>query len=311
MATPIIFFGNERLATGVGSTTPILRALIDNNYDVKAVVVHNEPTASRKQRTQEIITLADHNHIPVLTPNKPADIIDELKGYQATAGVLAAFGKIVPQSIIDIFPSGIINVHPSLLPLHRGPTPIESVILDGSDKTGVSLMRLAKEMDAGPVYGYSEYELTGRESKQELAEELGLIGAGMLIDLLPQIIAGEVIGLPQDNSKATYDNLITKKDGALEWRKPANRIEREIRAFTEWPKSHTRLKQIEVVITDAHVVPTNNPAKLPGDIEITKSPAALTITCGEDSLSIDRLKPAGKKEMSIDQFLAGYVSRLN
>lgn len=301
MATPIVFFGNERLATGVTTTAPTLQRLLENGYDVKAVVVHNEPTVSRKQRTQEVVILAEHNHIPVLAPDRLRDIEDELKSYQATVGVLAAFGKIVPQSIIDIFPAGIVNIHPSLLPLHRGPTPLESVMLDGSPKTGVSLMQLVKEMDAGPVYAYSEYELTGTESKQELADDLGSLGASMLTTLLPRIITGEVAGMPQDESNATYDKLITKEAGILDWHKPAEQLEREIRAYAEWPKCRTILGEHAVIVTSAHTeAGTGTPGK------IWRSEKQLGVHCADGVLVLDQLKPAGKGEMTAEAFLNGY-----
>jgi methionyl-tRNA formyltransferase len=289
------------LATGVTSTAPTLQRLLENGYDIKAVVVHNEPTVSRKQRTQEVVTLAEHNHIPVLAPDKLRDIEDELKSYQATVGVLAAFGKIVPQSIINIFPAGIVNIHPSLLPLHRGPTPLESVMLDGSPKTGVSLMQLVKEMDAGPVYAYSEYELTGTESKQELANDLGSLGASMLTTLLPRIITGEVAGMPQEESKATYDKLIAKEAGILDWRKPAERLEREIRAYAEWPKCRTILGEHAVIVTQAH--PENGTGN-PG--QIWRHERQLGVHCVDGILVLDRLKPAGKGEMTAEAFLNGY-----
>ena len=162
----VVFFGNERIATGVTTECPTLHKLIQNGFNVAAVVVHHEAKASRKQRVLEIADMAARYEIPVLSPSKPSDIIADLKKLQPTIGVLVAYGKIVPENIIDIFPAGIINIHPSLLPLHRGSTPIESVILGGERKTGVSLMRLAKKMDAGDVYAYSEYELAGNETKQ-------------------------------------------------------------------------------------------------------------------------------------------------
>lgn len=301
MATPIVFFGNERLATSVSTSAPTLQRLIENDYDIKAVVVHNEPTVSRKQRTQEVVMLAEHNHIPVLAPNRLRDIADELKSYQATVGVLAAFGKIVPQSIIEIFPAGIVNIHPSLLPLHRGPTPLESIMLDGSPKTGVSLMQLVKEMDAGPVYAYSEYELTGTESKQELADDLGSLGASMLTTLLPRIITGEVVGMPQDESQATYDRLITKEDGVLDWQKSAEQLEREVRAYAEWPKCRTILGEHAVIITQSHFVEGTG---TPG--QIWRSERQVGVYCASGILAIDQLKPAGKGEMTAEAFLNGY-----
>jgi methionyl-tRNA formyltransferase len=252
-----------------------------------------------------VAELAKAHGIPVLLPAKPAEILDELKAFGAEAAVLVAYGKIIPQSVIDIFPKGIINIHPSLLPKHRGPTPLESVILQGEDVTGVSVMSLAKEMDAGPVYAQSDYRLTGAESKQELADTLLGISAAMLLDILPGILDGSIVAMPQDHSAATYDRLITKEDAILDFSKPAEQLVREVRAYQEWPKSRTTLGDIEVVITQAH---TSTNTLDPKTVAIDAD--SLAIGCSKGCLCIDRLIPAGKKEMSAAEFIRGYGSRL-
>lgn len=303
---PILFFGNERLATSVTTQALTLQSLIGRGYHVSAVISSNQRSRSRKQRRLEVQDLAESHGIPVLLPDKLTQITQPLQGYDAEAAVLVAFGKIIPESIINIFPKGIINIHPSLLPLHRGPTPIESVILAGEEKTGVSLMRLAKEMDAGPIFAQSEISLSGAETKQELADRLLDIGASMLADLLPEILADRIIGLPQDESRATYDKVLTKQDGTIDWGKSAIQIEREVRAFAGWPGSRTVLAGKEIAITRAHVVPGNIPGNKPGDIELSLiGDGVLMIETDYDRLCIDTLKPSSKREMSAREFLAG------
>lgn len=302
----IVFFGNERIATGVTTTTPTLQGLIDAGYDVKAVVSNFERGTSRNARALEIQAIADNHNIPVLLPAKPAEIIEQLRSYNAEIGVLVAYGRIVPQSVIDIFPKGIVNVHPSLLPLHRGPVPLESVILNGDSTTGVSVMSLVRAMDAGPVYSQSEVQLTGAETKQELADLLLELGSKMVIDLLPDILNGDVIAIPQDETRATYDQLLTKDDGALDWSKSAQVLEREIRAFREWPKSRTTLGDKDVIITAAHASPSQPSGAKPGELDIIEATGELGIVTANGTLWIDSLKPAGKKEMPAKSFLAGY-----
>ncbi len=305
MSNKIVFFGNERLATGVTTTAPTLRALIKAGYKIVAVVSNYEAGQSRQARKLEIAEVAKEHDIPLLLPDKPGDIAEELKAFGAEIAVLVAYGKIVPSSVIDIFPKGIINIHPSLLPLHRGPIPIESVILEGANKTGVSIMQLAPAMDAGPVFGQSELTLMGTETKQGLADNLLEIGEAMLVELLPGILDGSLVALPQDDSRATYDQLITKSDGLIDWQKPAHKIEREIRAYQNWPKSRTTLGDKEVIITNAKVV---DAAGKPGEYQATEK--ELVIFCGEAALQITQLKPAGKSEMSATAFLAGYGKSL-
>lgn len=297
---PIIFFGNERIATGVSTSTSVLKALIDAGYQIASVVSNYTPGQSRQNRELEVAQVAGQHGIPVLLPDHPRDIAQQLKSYGAEVAVLVAYGKIVPQSVIDIFPKGIVNIHPSLLPLHRGPTPLESVILSGETKTGVSIMSLAKEMDAGPVFAQENIALNGTESKQELANILLNKGAEMLIQHLPNVIDGSLTPNPQDDQVATYDSLINKEDGVLEWTKPASRLEREIRAYASWPNSTTTLGGKDVIVTKAHVVDVTGK---PGDITIESK--QIIVSCGEQALSLDELKPAGKGVMSAAAFLAG------
>ncbi len=301
MSSPIIFFGNERLATGVHTTAPTLQALIEQGYQVTAAVSHYEDSKSRNLRALEIADVAEQHHIPLLLPTKLKDVKEQLQSYHAAIGVLAAYGKIIPQEIIDIFPQGIINIHPSLLPLHRGSTPIEGAILAGDAKTGVSIMQLVQEMDAGPVYGQSEVQLNGSESKQDLTDRLLDIGQAMIIELLPGILNGSLVAVPQDSNRATYDTLISKADSTLDWHKPAVQLEREIRAFAGWPQSHTQLAGKDVIITKAHVATGSGK---PGTI--WKDGKNFGIFTEQNILVIDSLKPAGKPAMTAQAFLAGY-----
>lgn len=298
----IVFFGNERLATGVTTTAPILQALIDAGYDVAAVVSHYERGKSRNSRELEIAQVAAAHNVPVLLPNKPAEIFEQLQAFKADIGVLVAYGRIVPQSIIDLFPRGIVNIHPSLLPLHRGPIPLESVILEGATETGVSVMELVKAMDAGPVYDQTHVKLRGTETKQELADILIGHGKNMLIEALPGILDGSMPAKPQDDAQATYDSLITKEDGMLDFTKPAERLEREVRAYAEWPKSRFVLDGKDFTVTAAHVEPRNGSQS--GTIWLEDK--RFGFFCGQNSLVIDRIVPAGKKEMTTEAFLAGY-----
>lgn len=297
----IVFFGNERLATGVSTKTPTLQALIDAGYDIAAVVTQHEVSKSRKPRPSEIIALAEAHNIPVLLPAKMSDIADELRAMEAVAGVLIAFGRIVPQSIIDIFPCGIINIHPSLLPKHRGPTPLESVILNGDTETGVSIMALAAAMDAGPVYAQITTKLTGSKTKSELATLLNQQGADLLLQTLPAILSDTTTATPQDDTQATYDKLITKQDGLIDWTKPALQLEREVRAYAMWPKSRTNIGGRDVILLAAHTENTNG---TPGELRLKDN--TLGVHTSQGTLIIDMLMPAGKQAMSGPDFIRGY-----
>lgn len=297
MSKTLLFFGNERLSSGFEpGGAPTLQRLVDAGYDVKAVIAHHGQTHSRAKRDLEIEAVAKIYGIPVLLPEKPADIMEKIANFQADAAVLVAYGRLIPQSIIDLFPGGIINIHPSLLPLYRGPTPIEQVILEGAEKTGVSLMRLTAGMDDGPVYDQEELVLSGSETKRELTARLLELGGGMLLKNLPAILDGSLAPKPQSEDRATYTKLLSKADGWLDLAKSAPALEREIRAFQAWPKSKTSLFGHDVIVAKARTV-TDKPLK------------GLVLECaGGSLLEITELVAPSGKTMAATDFIRGYAA---
>jgi methionyl-tRNA formyltransferase len=299
----IVFFGNERLATGVTTDAPTFQALLDNGYEIAVLVVaQNTAGPSRKGRDLEIVRVAERHGVEVLRPQNLSEIVAKLKEYKAEIGVLVAFGKIVPPEVIDIFPRGIVNIHPSLLPEHRGPTPIESVMLRGDSKTGVSLMQLAPQMDAGPVYAQEKVELKGDETKQELADQLLNVGKAMLVDKLPKILDGSLKPESQDDTKATYDKKLEKEFGNLDFKHTATMLERMVRAYAGWPRSRVIIGTREVIVTKARA--DNDINGVVGTLWLENN--LIGMHAAEGNLIIEKLIPAGKKEMDARAFLAGY-----
>lgn len=310
MKTSLVFFGNERIATGVTTTAPILCGILEAGYSVEAIIVNHEKATSRKNRVLEIEEIAMSHNIPIYSPDSSASLLELCKTFKKSElAVLVAYGRIIPESVINEFPIGIINVHPSLLPKHRGSVPLESVILQGEQVTGVSIMQLVRAMDAGPVYAQSNHPMSGTETKQQLADDLSEEASMMLPKILSDILDRSLTPAEQDESLATYDQRILKSDGVIDWYKAASTIEREVRAYAGWPKSSTKLGPIDVTITAAHFVPTNS-AQEPGSIEIQNDIGALMVECAEGRLCIDKLIPSGKKEMTAAEFIRGYGSRL-
>lgn len=289
----LVFFGNERLATGVDTKGLTLQALVKAGYQVAAVVVSHAPARSRRPRRLEIVEIAHAYHIPVLMPDKISQIEPKLVRTGATAGVLVAYGQLLPQSTIDIFPAGIINLHPSLLPKLRGTTPVETAILQGLPETGVSLMELTAEMDAGPVYAQKTVGLTGAETKPQLAEQLLQVGSVLLAEKLAAILDGSLKPKPQNESEAEYTKLISKEDGQVDFGQPAEVIERQIRAYLGWPKSRAKVHGHEVIITKGRLAsgPTD------GDLVIKCQPGYLEI--------LELTAPSGRT-MSGSDFIRGY-----
>ena len=299
----LLFFGNERLATGVTTTAPVLTALIEAGYEIPAVIVTKTARReSRKERPLEILEVAKKHNIPVLDPVNPIDIKDKIKELKADAGVLVAYGRLVHSDVLDMFPKGIINIHPSLLPKHRGATPIEQVILLDERETGVSLMKLVPRMDAGPVYAQKKLKVRGDETKQELADKLLDTGKQLLIKHLPAILDGSLDAQEQEELEVVYDKRVEKDDALIEPAKEtANEISRKIRAYAGWPRTRAMIGTTQVIIARAHVEDITG---VPGTLWINGK--NLGIHCSEGTIAIDELIPAGKKQMSAAAFLAGY-----
>ncbi len=290
ISNPIVFFGTEDFSL------ISLKALVEAGFPVQAVVTKPD---SKKGRGQKLIPspikqYAEQNSIPVWQPNKLSDIAENIKSFTKPVGVLVSYGKIIPQTIIDLFIPGIINVHPSLLPAYRGPSPIESAILNGDQETGVSLMKLSAKMDAGPVYAFTPLELTGKETKPQLYKHLGSLGAAMLVNILPDIVNGSLSSpMPQDDSRATYCKLLEKLDSYLDPDSlSAGQAERKIRAHIGFPKTKFDFFGQTIVIQKSHV---------------SKEKAPLSILCRDGAyLVIDELTAPSGRTMSAEAFINGY-----
>lgn len=291
-STKIIFFGTEDFSLAT------LTGLIEADYSIAAVVTKPDSKKGRGQRLTPpaVKILATRHNIPVWQPARLKDITDDIKSLGKTIGILVSFGKIIPQNTIDLFTPGIINVHPSLLPKYRGPSPIESAILNGDETTGVSIMQLSAEMDAGPVYTAKTYTLKGTETRPELYQTLATIGTDLLLETLPRILDSSLHPTPQNNQEATYCQLLQKEDGVLQPEKfSAAQAERQVRAYLNYPKTRYTIFNQQIIVTKAHV---SNEHKTP-----------LDILCQDGAfLSIDELIAPSGRVMSSEAFLHGYAA---
>lgn len=288
----IIFFGTEDFSLTA------LTGLIEAGYTIAAVVTKPD---SKKGRGQQLIApavkvLATRHNIPVWQPENLSDIANDIQALGQVTGVLVSYGKIVPQAIINLFTPGIINVHPSLLPKYRGPSPIESAIKNGDDVTGVSIMQLAARMDAGPVYTAKEHPLQGTETRPELYHALADIGTNLLLESLPAIIDGSLQPTPQNEEIASYCQLLEKRSANLDLTSmSASEAERTVRAHIGFPKSKLTIADHTIIITKAHAS------------DHQKTP--LDILCQDGAyLSVDELIAPSGRQMSSEAFLRGYLT---
>jgi methionyl-tRNA formyltransferase len=298
LSEPIIFFGSGPVAA------ESLQSLSEN-FSVAAVVTKAAPPHHHGQAP--VVKLAEEKSLKIYYVRDNKDLKNLFLSQKILSdirlGVLVDFGIIVPSAVINYFKLGIINSHFSLLPQWRGADPITFAILSGQEETGVSLMVLVEAMDEGPLLAQERYKLTAEITTPELTKALIELSNSMLLTFLPMYVSNKVTPTAQNTDLApTYSRKLAKEDGRLEWGKSAEQLEREIRAFAGWPKSHTTINNISVTITRAHVVDI---AGKPGEVAIADKQLAVHCAAGQ-SLIIDRLKPAGRNEMSGTDFLRGY-----
>jgi methionyl-tRNA formyltransferase len=296
MSKTIIFFGTDTFSASA------LTALIEADYTISAVITKPDSKSGRGQQLSAPLVkqIAEEHDIPVWQPRKLIEVIDDIKALRETndiIGVLSSYGRIVPQAIIDLFRPGIINIHPSLLPLYRGPSPIETAIMNGDHQTGVSIMKLTAEMDAGPVYAQETYALHGTETAPELYETLSALGGRMLIETLPSIIEGNLLPSPQANT-AIYCYLLKKEDALLRPNEmTAVEAERHVRAYLTFPKTKLSYNDETIIITESHILSGEPNQK------------DLIVACKDSSsLVIDALIGPSGKHMSGQAFKNGYVA---
>ena len=271
-SNPLVFFGTEDYSATV------LDNLLGAGIAIEAVITKPDLKKGRGQKLQApaVKTIAENYNVTVYQPENLAQMRDAIAQTSRFGAILVSFGKIIPQDIIDSFELGIINLHPSLLPKYRGPSPIESAIYNGEQLTGVSIMTLNDKMDAGAIYAQAP------------------VGSKLLIQILPQIIAGKLIPEPQDDTQATYCSLLTKAQGWLNPEKSsADQLVNQIRAYNVFPKSRLDIYDQICIITDASA-----------DSQPT---SPLNFECVDGQfLNIHQLIAPSGKTMTATAFINGY-----
>lgn len=309
-AASIVFFGTDAFSI------PSLQALIDAGFPIEAVVTKPDARVGRGRgvAAPQVKQLAQSCSITVLQPANAAEMLELTSTLKSVYGVVVAYGRIIPPAVLERFTGGLINVHPSLLPKYRGPAPIEAAILNGDAMTGICIMKLDAGMDTGPIFVREVVPLTGKETRPALHDRLAVYGAKLLADNLAGITGGNLTPVPQSSFTAesvSVTGLITKDDGIIDWIQPAAAIEHHVRAYLGWPGSKAMIDGIDVTITAARpgdsllLMGTGETGGQPGTPFKTAT-GELAVITGYGELIIERLKPAGKNEMTGQAFLAGH-----
>lgn len=295
----VVFFGS-------GPVAAHSLHFLAQHFVIEAVITKAAP--EHHKGTVPVEKLAKQQGLTLMYANtqKELDALIWQKAFISRLGIIVDFGVIVSEVTIASFELGIVNSHFSLLPRWRGADPISFAILAGDKKTGVSLMLIEPSLDTGKLLVQKSLEISAEETTPTLTAKLINLSNRLLAEYLPLYLAGQLKVRAQPHpERATYSRKLTKEDGLVDWQKPAEQLEREVRAFADWPKSHTIIAGKEVIITKARVFEAAGEA---GKVEVRGK--LLIVHTGNKSLLIENLKPAGKPGMTAEAFLAGYKQYL-
>ena len=301
----IIFMGTAEL-----SCASLEKIASDKNFSVVAVVTQPDKPKGRelKLTPSPVKILAGQLNLPVLQPLKARDekFIAELRELKPDLMVVVAYGQILPQAILDLPPHGCLNVHTSLLPKYRGAAPIQWAIANGEAETGVTIMKMDAGLDTGPILSACRTPILPADDSQILHDRLAQLGAKLLVETIPDFVAGKISPRPQSAEGYTYAAKIKKEDGRIDWNQPAVQIWNRIRAFTPWPGAFTFLetepKPHLLKIWRVEVVERSGKA---GEI-LSADKAGMVVACGQDSLRILELQREGGRRLSAEPFLSGF-----
>ncbi len=308
----ILFAGTPAIAI------PSLAALHQAGYTPVAVLTSPDAPQGRKRRivASPVKEWALSAGIPVLQPVRlDSTAREEVARFQPELLVSVAYGRIFGPRFLELFERGGVNVHPSLLPRHRGPSPIQAAILAGDTRTGVTVQLVAREVDAGDILAQEQIPLQGDETSAELHETLAAIGARLLVRVTGHIVSGTEHRQPQNHTEATWCHLITREDGQLTWNESAGEVVRMVHAFTPWPGVRCRWGTVELQITEAAEVEEHRATDpdagtpgthLPGSVLGVDRKRGILVQTRLGIVGITRLKAQSRKEMDFRSFLNGH-----
>ena len=303
MALTIVFFGSPPEAV---ESLSVLKAA---GFEIAAVYTRPDRPAGRGNRLTPtaVKTWAAERGLDVRTPGdlRSRDALRRLAETRADAFVVAAYGRILPPAALDIPRLGVINVHPSLLPKYRGPSPVQTAILDGVRETGVTIMQLDEGMDTGMILRSSgPVPLDGTERTGDLMARLFSLGARMLPGVLIDLAEDRLAPAPQDDSMASVTRLVKRGDGEVDWRRPAGYLERMVRAYDPWPGVFTTWYARTLKILDASVAEDGPRQRPPGTV--FRYGGGLAVATGEGALELRRVQLAGRRAGDAADFLNGH-----
>lgn len=297
----IVFMGTPDFARGA------LEALIAAGHEITAIVTQPDKAKGRSKELQypPVKECALEHNIPIMQPVriKTKDAIDELRKYEADVFVVAAFGQILSQEILDMPRYGSLNIHGSLLPKYRGASPIQQVIINGEEETGVTIMQMDAGIDTGDMLYKKSIKIEDTDTFETLHDKLMILGGESIVEALELLEQGKLIPQKQDETLSCHASLITKEMGNIDFSKKAIEINRLVRGLNPWPSAYTYYNGKQLKVWETGVEENTIPEQAGRVLEVTKD--TIKVACGEGCLCIKSLQLEGKKRMSTHDFLLG------
>ena len=300
----VVFMGTPDIAA------TCLKKIIADGFDVVGVFTQPDRPKNRgmKMAFSPVKEVALANHLPVFQPEnfREYETVEQLRQLHPDVVAVVAYGRILPQRVLDIAPKGFVNIHASILPRYRGSAPYQWAVLDGLQETGVTAMYLVRQMDAGDIIDVAKTPIGPDETAGELLDRLAVLGAELLSKTLARIAAGEVEHTPQEESLVTYAPMLDKTMSPIDWNKTARQVHDHVRGLHPWPVATMELQGKTFKVHKTKVVEgSGNPGQLLG---LTKT--GLVIACGEGAVEVQSLQAEGGKRMNAPDYFRGHPLEL-
>ncbi|KQL19043.1 methionyl-tRNA formyltransferase [Cytobacillus solani] len=305
--TKIVFMGTPDFSV------PVLQQIIKDGYDVIGIVTQPDRPVGRKRvlTPPPVKVEAEKHGIPVFQPEKirQPEELEKILALDPDLIITAAFGQILPKALLEAPKYGCINVHASLLPELRGGAPIHYSIIQGKEKTGITIMYMAEKLDAGDILTQVEVPIAETDTVGTLHDKLSAAGSQLLSETLPKLLKGELTSIPQNDEEATFASNIKREQEKIDWSKTGEEIYNHIRGLNPWPVAYTTLNGAVIKIWWAEKT-NNHINKVPGTIIGLNEQSVIVSTGNDTAIKILQLQPSGKKKMSAEQFLRGAGSQI-
>jgi methionyl-tRNA formyltransferase len=302
----IVFFGTPQFAV------PSLEHLIQSRHHIVGVVTQPDRPRGRGQKVVDapVKATALAHQVAVFQPERLRDphVGETIASWTPDLGVVAAYGKLIPESLLRLPRLGMINVHASLLPKYRGAAPVQRAVMDGVPQTGITIMRMVAALDAGGMFAKVTRPIGTDETSDVVERDLASIGASLLIDVIEDLAAGTAVEEPQDDALSTYASKITKSDGLIDWSLPAIDIHNRVRGLYPWPHAYTYLDGDRLILMRTRVA-TSPTSERPGTIVDVTDGRLVVATGDAGRLAIEELRPEGRRAMTTRDYLAGHPIR--